>query len=347
MRKIKTAVAAFGMSGKVFHALLIDTHPSFELTAICERSKNEAEHLYPAAKIVKSFDELLAISEIELVIINTPDTTHYEYCKRALLANKHVVVEKPFVFTVAEGEELVTIARERNRRLAVFQNRRWDGDFITIQKILSENSLGRVVEFQSTMPRFRNFIAPNTWKEQPTQHVGLTYNLGPHLIDQAVVLFGFPDAVFARIEKLRDGSQIDDYFQIQLFYPKLEVTLKASYLMREETPRFAIHGTLGSFVKYGLDPQEDALKAGKRPVNKHWGEDKPAKWGVLHTEINGEIVRYPVETEKGNWLAYYDNIAEYILNNAPLLTSAEDNLKLIAILEAAFRSHDENCVVYL
>lgn len=346
-RVIKTALASYGVSGRVFHAPLIETHPAFELSVICERSQNEAAKRYPDAQIVRSFDELLAIDDIELVVINTPDTTHFEFCKKALQAGKHVVVEKPFVFTVSEGEELIACAKAQNRLLAVFQNRRWDGDFLTVQKILAENKLGRLVEFQSTMPRFRNFIVDNTWKEVPDRHVGLTYNLGAHLIDQALQLFGMPTSLYARIRKMRENSLIDDYFQISLHYPTLEVTLKSSYLMREETPRFAIHGTLGSFVKYGNDPQEESLKAGEIPDSRTFGLDKPMKWGMLHTEIDGKIYRQPVETERGNYMAFYDNMADSILNNEPLLTSADENLKLIAILEACFKSHQENRVVNL
>lgn len=346
-QKIKTGLASFGLSGRVFHAPLLAVHGAFELTAICERSTQEAAKKYPDAIITRSFDELLNLPDIDLVVVNTPDTTHAEFCRKALLAGKHVVVEKPFVFTVAEGEELVALANRQQRMLAVFQNRRWDCDFLTVQKILENQLLGRVVEFQSTMARFRNYIPANTWKEEPTRHVGLTYNLGPHLIDQALVLFGMPLAVFARINKLRDNSQIDDYFQISLIYPSLEVTLKSSYLMREETPRFAIHGTLGSFIKYGNDPQEESLKNGESPISPGFGADKPMKWGLLHTERDGKPYRQPVETEKGNYAAFYDNIAASVLNNEEPLTSAAENLKLIAILEACLRSNAENRTVFL
>ncbi|MDD2797499.1 MAG: Gfo/Idh/MocA family oxidoreductase [Bacteroidales bacterium] len=347
MRKIKTGIASFGMSGRVFHAPLLHANPAFELSAICERSKNEASALYPTIKTVNSFAELISIEEIELIIVNTPDTTHYEFCKVALLANKHVVVEKPFVFTVKEGEELISLSKRQNKLLTIFQNRRWDGDFLTVQKIINETRLGRIVEFQSSMQRYRNFVVPNTWKEEANRHVGLTYNLGSHLIDQAIVLFGMPSGIFAQIEKLRDNSQIDDYFQIQLMYPKLVVTLRAGYLMREETPRYTLHGTMGSYVKYGLDPQEEQLKNGTIPVGENWGANDETKWGILHTEENGKIVRQSLKTENGNYNEFYNQVAECILNDAKSPIDATENLKLIAILEAAFLNHEQNRVIFL
>ena len=261
MKQIVTGLAAYGMSGSLFHAPFISINPGFELKYIVERTKNNAKERYPDTGIVRSFDELLAVPEIELVVVNTPDVTHYEYTKKALLAGKHVVVEKPFVFTVKEGYELIELANEKSRVLCVFQNRRWDGDFLTIRKLLESGVLGRVVEFSSSYQRYRNFIQQQTWKEVADNRVGITYNLGSHMVDQAVVLFGMPEAVYADIDKLREGSVVDDYYYIQLIYPKQKVSLRASYLVREETPRYYIHGTEGSFVKYGIDPQEDLLKA--------------------------------------------------------------------------------------
>ncbi len=266
MDKIRTGLAAFGMSGQVFHAPFISTNPHFELTAVVERSKELSRAKYPQSRIVRSFDELISMDELDLVVVNTPDSSHYEYARRALEAGKHVIVEKPFTTTVEEGNELVTLAEEKGLALSVYQNRRWDCDFLTVKEILAKGFLGRLVEFESTFPRYRNFIKPNTWKETGENGGGLTYNLGAHVIDQAVQLFGMPEAVFADIATLRTGGKVDDYFIIHLLKPakapEVRITLKASYLMCENEPRFVLHGTEGSFVKYGLDPQEaDLTKA--------------------------------------------------------------------------------------
>lgn len=257
MNKIKTGLAAYGMSGQVFHAPFISTNPHFELTAITERSKNLARERYPQARIVRSFDELLEVDGLELVVVNTPDSSHYEYARRALEAGKHVIVEKPFTQTVEEANELVALAAGKGLTLSVYQNRRWDSDFLTVKEILAKNLIGRLVEFESTFPRFRNFIKQGTWKETGEAGGGMTYNLGAHVIDQAVQLFGMPQAIFADIATLRDNGVVDDYFIIHLLKPSkapdVRITLKASYLMCEREPRFILHGTEGSFVKYGLD----------------------------------------------------------------------------------------------
>ena len=283
--KIKTGLASYGMSGQVFHAPFISIHPQFELTAITERSKNLSKERYPEVRIVRSLDELLAIDEIELIIINTPDITHYEYTKMALNAGKHVVVEKPFTKTTAEGEELIALAKEKKRMLGVYQNRRWDADFLTVKEIIENGKIGRIVEFESTFARYRNYIQAGNWKEQDG---GMTYNLGSNLIDQCVCLLGLPEAIFADIGILRDGGVVDDYFMIHLLRcakaPEVRITLKASYLMRDPEPRFVVHGTDGSYVKYGVDNQEELLKNGALPDTADWGVETRQAWGTPNTE---------------------------------------------------------------
>lgn len=240
MDKIKTGLAAFGMSGQIFHAPFISTNPAFELTAVTERSKELSKERYPEARIVRSFEELIALDELELIVVNTPDSTHYEYARQALEAGKNVIVEKPFTTTVEQGQELVDLARSKGLAISVYQNRRWDSDFLTVQEVLDKGLLGRLVEFESTFPRYRNFIKPGTWKETGSLGGGLTYNLGAHVIDQAVQLFGVPEAVFADIDIIRTGGMVDDYFVIHLFRPSkaphVKVTLKSSYLCANLNP---------------------------------------------------------------------------------------------------------------
>lgn len=347
MKPIVTGLASYGMSGSLFHAPFISLNNGFDLRFIVERTKNKARERYPDVRILRSFDELIAETEIELVVVNTPDVTHYEYTRRALLAGKHVVVEKPFVFTVEEGYELIELAKEKSLILCVYQNRRWDGDFLTIRKILKSGMLGRVVEFNSSYQRYRNYIQENTWKEKADNRVGITYNLGSHMVDQAVVLFGVPDAVYADIDKLRDGSMVDDYYCIQLIYPRLKVLLRASYLVREETPRYYIHGTEGSFVKYGIDPQEEMLKAGISPAFPEWGKEEETLWGTLNTDINEMHFRGKVETIRGNYSWFYDEVYDAIRNGKSPSTVASEVISLIKILEAAFKSANEKKVIFL
>lgn len=347
MEKISVGIASYGMSGSVFHAPFISNHPGFELNAIVQRSSDSALLRYPDVKLMRSYDELLADGSIRLVVVNTPDVTHYEFVKQALLAGKHVVVEKPFVFNVSEGEELIRIARQKERMLCVYQNRRWDGDFMTVKQVVSSGALGRVVEFQSAYQRFRNYIQPNTWKEKSDKRVGLTYNLGSHMLDQAVVLFGVPQGVYADIARMREGTEVDDYYHIQLIYPDVKVTLRAGYLMREETPRYYIHGTKGSFVKYGLDPQEEDLKKGLSPTLPGWGTDQEATYGMLNTEWNGLHFRGKIETIPGNYMHFYDDVYDSLLSGRAPQADASKVLPVIRIIEAAFESNEKKKVVAL
>ena len=345
MDKIQVGLASFGMSGMVFHAPILTHHPGFQVSKVVERSKNEVQKMYPDITSVRSFDELLDDDNIELVVVNTPDNTHFEYARKALEARKHVIVEKPFVQTIRQGEDLLNLADRTRRILSVYQNRRWDGDFLTIRKIINSQWLGRLVEFESSYMRYRNYIQPNTWKESATQGIGITYNLGSHMIDQAVVLFGMPNAVWADIDNMRTGSEVDDYYLIKLIYTDFKVTLKASYLVREEGPRYTLHGTTGSFLKYGLDPQEEMLKQGGNPSMPDWGKEPESQWGILNTEINGMHVRGKIETVPGNYAAYYDNIYDAIRKHAELEVTPEQALNVIYLIEAVMESNRSGQIV--
>lgn len=351
MEIIKVGLAAYGMSGQVFHAPFISTNPHFKLCKIVERSKELSKERYPNATIVRSFEELIKDPAIELIVVNTPDSTHYEYARLALEAGKHVIVEKPFTSTTEEGEELIALAAEKGLMLSVYQNRRWDADFRTVQEIISKGLLGRLVEYESTFARYRNFIKPNTWKETGESGGGLTYNLGSHLIDQAIRLFGMPEAVFADIATMRTHGKVDDYFMIRFLRPSLapdvKVTLKASYLMREAEPRFVLHGTLGSFVKHGVDKQEAALLRGEMPDQPHWGEETEEEWGLIHTEIDGEEICRKYPGISGNYGGFYQNIFEHLRLGEALQTGARDILNVIRVIEAAYQSQREGKVISL
>jgi scyllo-inositol 2-dehydrogenase (NADP+) len=339
-RKIITGLASYGMSGKVFHAPLLMTNPAFHLKSIVERSKNEVQSVYPSIITLRSFDELLVDPEIELIVINTPDHTHAAYAHKALMAGKHLVVEKPFTFHASEGEDLLNLAHKKKLVLTVFQNRRWDGDFLTIrQLILKQKLLGRLVEYEARYDRYRNFINSDTWKEDPSTGTGTLYNLGSHLIDQALVLFGLPEAVTSDIGILRTDGKVDDYFEVLLHYKQIKVSLKASYLVREPGPRYSLHGTLGSYLKYGTDPQEEALKQGHTPVEAGWGEEPEGCWGILNSEIKGEHYHGKFKTIPGNYQEFYNNLYEAVRHGKELAVKPEEAINVIRVIEAAIKSN--------
>lgn len=342
---IQTALCSYGMSGRVFHAPLLHVHPGFALTYILQRSKQDAKDRFPDIEIKRNLAELLAVEEIELVVVNTPEPTHFPFAKQALEAGKHVVVEKAFTPTAAEAEELVDLAKTHNRLISVYQNRRWDSDFLTVQHVIRERMLGRLVEYEAHYDRYRNYIQTGTWKEEQQPGAGILFNLGSHLIDQALSLFGMPERVFADIQIQRTGGRVPDHFEIILFYPKMKATLRAGYLVREPGPKYILHGTEGSFQKYGLDTQEQALKEGVWPGNPGWGEEPEEIWGTLNTQVNGLHVRGKVESLKGNYLAYYDNIHAAIRHDQALIVSGEDGLKVIQIIEAAQESAARGIIV--
>ena len=338
MQSIKTGIASFGMSGLVFHGPLLQANAGFQLDVIVERSRNESSKIYPEARVVRSFEQLCKEDSIELIIVNTPDPTHYDFCKMALEHGKHVVVEKPFTQAYSQAMELAELAERKGLVLSVFQNRRWDGDFLTVQKVIHEKMLGRLVFFEAHFDRYRNFIQEGTWKEDSSTGTGTLYNLGSHLIDQALVLFGKPHSVIADIRAFRQGSSIDDTFELWLNYDDVKVSVCGSYLVREPGPRYILHGTEGSFLKWGIDPQEEALKKGQLPGGPDWGEDNPDDYGLLNTTLKGQDVRQKVTTLPGNYLAYYNNIYDVIRQKDTLAVTAQQAAFSIRVIEAAFES---------
>ena len=340
MLPIKTGIASYGMSGLVFHAPLLHVHPGFEIEKIVERSYKGSKERYPNVSVVRSYEELLLDESLELIIVNTPDATHFEYCKMALEANKNVVVEKPFTMKVSEAEELISLSKRKEKLLSVFQNRRWDGDYLTVKKIIQKELLGRLVSFESHFDRYRNFIQPDTWKEEPNIGAEIVYNLGAHMIDQAYELFGMPESVSADIGIQRTDGKVDDFYNVILRYDDIHANLKSSYMVREEGPRYILHGTEGSFLKWGLDPQEDALKAGRYPDEKDWGVEPRKLWGKLNTEFNGVHYTGRIETIPGNYLSYYDNIHDAIREGKELIVKPEQSLDLMRLIEGAIESNE-------
>jgi scyllo-inositol 2-dehydrogenase (NADP+) len=346
-KKINAALCSFGMSGWVFHAPFITAHPGFNFYGVWERTKNLAQEKYPGVKTFRSYEEMLADKEIELIVVNTPSYTHYEYAKKSLEAGKHTIVEKPFTATIAQAKELVALAKKNNVKLSVFQNRRWDSDFKTVKKIVDEGSLGEIKEAEMHYDRYNPALSPKLHKETPGPGAGCMYDLGPHVIDQALYLFGMPDAVFADSAITRPTSKVDDYFEILLYYPTKRVRLKASYFVREPFPSFVVHGSLGSFLKSRADIQEPQLQASVKPGSADWGVEPESAKGLLHTERNGTVIKEYVPTLVGNYGEYYEGIYNALRHNKPMPVTGEDGVNTITIIETAFASSKEKKVIEL
>lgn len=339
-RIIKTALASYGMSGFVFHAPFLHIHQGFELTTILERHRSDSKEKYPYCKIVRNYKEILDDKEIELIVVNTPDHLHYSMAKEALLAGKNVIVEKPFTQLSIQAAELIGIAKEKKKILSVYHNRRFDGDSLTVQQILKNGILGRIVEYEAHYDRYRKNIAAS-WKEKPETGASIVYNLGSHLIDHTLFLFGKPQEVWAKIDKIRDSALTDDFLDIKLIYQGMVASLKASYLVKEAGPRYMIHGTNGSFIKSGSDPQEEELKRGIFPTGPEWGKDAESDWGLLNVDTGEKEERKLIETIPGNYMKYYDNIYNALRIGEDLSVKAEQGLDVIRIIEAAYKSSSE------
>jgi len=346
-QKIRTALASFGMSGQVFHGPLLKINSNYEVIQVFERSKNLSEKLFPEAEIVRSFSEILKNQEVELVIINTPDWLHYEMTRDALKAGKHVVVEKPITQRSHRAEELLQLAKEKNVLLTVFQNRRWDNDFLTVQKVIESGNLGRLIEFESHFDRYRTFIKPDTWKEEGDEYVGVLHNLGSHMVDQAYVLFGMPKAVNAYLKIVRREGKVADYYDIRMEYEGFSAILKCSYLVKEPGPRYSIFGEYGTFHKWGIDNQEEKLKAGELPGDDDWGTEPEKEWGTLVYGKEGLEFIGKVQTVAGNYGAFYENVYDALRNGADLAVKPEQTIDVLKILEACLESNKTKKMVYL
>ncbi len=346
MKTIKAALLSYGMSGKVFQAPFLELHPGFELVGSWERSKKLIQEDYPHVKSYASIDEILA-DDVDLVVVNTPIETHFEYTKKVLEAGKHAIVEKAFTSTVAEAEELAALAKANGVKLAVFQNRRWDSDFKTVRQVLVDGSLGEIVEAEFHFDRYNPLLSRKQHKETVNSGSGILKDLGPHIIDQALYLFGFPKAVFADIRITRENSVVDDWIDVVLYYTDLRVRLKASFFVREPNPAYVLHGKRGSFLKHRGDVQEDDLKVMKKPNLDTWGTEPLEKEGFLHTEIDGKIMHGKIPTLQGNYYDFFDGVYNAIVNDTLEPVTAEEGASVMQIIEAAILSNKEKRVVDL
>jgi predicted dehydrogenase len=339
---IGVGIVGWGFASTTFHAPLIQATPGMRLVAV---SSGRADVLGTDAlpfAVEPTPQALFARKDIDLVIIPTPNDTHHPLAVEALAAGKHVVVDKPFTLTVTQADDLIERARHARRLLSVFHNRRWDGDFMGLKKVLGSGVLGRVTHLESHFDRYRPDVRQR-WRESAELGGGLWYDLGPHLLDQTLQLFGQPQALWLDTQVQRDGAVADDWFHCLLRYPDLRVVLHASALTASVAPRFVVHGTAGSYTKHGLDTQEDALKAGRTPGDTDWGRDPLP--GQLTLRQGSGVIQQTVEPLAGNYLPYYEGVRDAILQGNPLPVTASEARDVIRLIELGLQSHASGCWV--
>ncbi len=358
-QQINVGIIGFGLGTRVFHAPFVSAVPGLHLSAILQRKGDEAAQAYPAARIVRSPEELFADPDLGLIVVSTPNETHYDLAHKALTAGKHVVIDKPFAATSDEALALIALAASKGLVVAPFHNRRWDGDFKTVRQLVETGKLGRLVTFESHFDRYRPIPREGTWKEAGNPANGLLFDLGPHLVDQALALFGDPASITASVRTDRDGTAIEDAFDITLAFPTwqghgLLAHCRSSMIACDAAPRFLLHGTAGSFKKYGLDPQEPTLLAGARPpilseAPDSWLTEDESLWGTLTIAPvladPATLVKTKVETAPGDYRGFYANVRDAISGAATLAVSSEEGYKVIKLLELARVSSAEGRTV--
>ncbi len=343
---IGVGVVGFGLAGRAFHSAVISHVPGLRLAAIVQRTGDQAAQTYPETRIVRSFDELLTMPDIRLVVVASPNHTHFDFAKRALLAGRDVLVDKPFANSIAEAVELVQLARAKGRVLTVYQNRRFDGDFAAIRELVAAGSLGRIVNFETHYDRYRPNLKPGVWREQTGPGNGIWFDIGPHLIDHAMVLFGEPEAITADIRIVRDHAVADDCFDVVLHYPnKLRATLSSSILAAATRPRFVLQGTLGTFIKQSFDPQEVGLRFDRIPANGPWGAEPEENWGVLTTPEGDAFKTRRIAGLPVDYRNFYANLRDVLLGTAQLEVSPQAALNVMQVLELARQSSAKRCTV--
>jgi scyllo-inositol 2-dehydrogenase (NADP+) len=331
-KPIVTALLAYGMSGKVFHAPFLATNKGFELYSVLERNEKKAVKDYPNLKSYDTIADLLSDEKIELIVVNTPNNTHFDYAQKALEAQKHVLIEKPATTTPQEFETLLALAKKVNRKVFVYQNRRWSSDITSAKGIINSGKLGDIVEFHLRFDRYRFAIGAKSFKETPIPSSGIWYDLGAHLVDQAISIFGKPISHYRQKETYRDNSQVDDYAFMHIIFPnKVNVFITTSMLVADAQAGIVIHGTKGSYIKEFCDEQENQLVEGMSPLDVNFGKEKPNKEGKL-TYLNAEgekIVEY-IASGKGNFNALFDEVYQAIRHNKPF---SVDNQQIIEQLK--------------
>lgn len=342
---IRTGIIGYGLSGRVFHAPFIDVGEGYELTKISTANLdriNQVKERYPQTTIVPDGNGIINDPDIDLVLVTSPNTDHFRWAREALLAGKHVVVEKPFTVTVAEADELIEIAKKQQKILTVYHNRRFTSDTKTVKKILDSGLLGEVTDYETHFDRYRPDPRPGgAWREDPLPGSGIFYDLGSHLIDQALWFFGMPDAVTANIDFRRPWAKADDNFDVRLHYPTFTATLKSGTICKIPGPTYQIHGMNGSFIKYGLDVQEATVDGGAIPQGKDWGREPENIWGTINVEYQGVKIQGKVESEHGDYREYFINLRDAICGKVEIAVKPEEARDVMRIIELAFQSSEQ------
>jgi predicted dehydrogenase len=337
---IDVGLVGFGFAGQVFHAPVIHATEGVRLAAIVS-SKVERDDRYPEVTFVQNVEQMLAIEHIRLIVIATPNSSHFEIARQCMVAGRDVVVDKPFTTTLKDARLLVQLAAELGRFITVYQNRRWDGDFKTVQNLIAQGVLGRVASFESNFDRFRPALKANAWRERAELGAGVLFDLGPHLIDQALVLFGIPDAITADVRIEREVARVDDAFDVVFHYKNMRAVLGASMLAASPRPTYHILGTGGSFIKHGLAPQEEALKQGRSPREPNWGTEGPEMWGKIISPERSE----PVPTLAGDYRGFYENVRDALRGRAELAVTPQQALNVMQAITLAFESSKRRCTL--
>jgi len=332
---IRVGLIGYGYASKTFHAPLIVGTPGMTLAAVSSSDASKVHADWPNVTVVSDPKQLFNDPSLDLIVIPTPNDTHFPLARAAMEAGKHVVVDKPFTVTLSQARELEAMAKSRGLVLSVFHNRRWDSDFLTVKGLIAEGKLGEVSYFESHFDRYRPQVR-NRWREQAGPGSGIWYDLGPHLIDQALVLFGVPVSITVDMAQLRPDAQTTDYFHAVLTYPQRRVVLHSTMLAAAESARYIVHGTRGSYVKFGLDPQEDRLKAGERPPQEEWGYDM--RDGVLTLAVGDELDAQTLLTVPGNYPAYYAAIRDALNGQGENPVPASQAIRVMELIELGIES---------
>lgn len=344
---IRVGLIGFGLAGQAFHAPMIRGVAGMELACVLERHTDNAKKRYPEVRIVRTLDEMLSDKTIQLCVVATPNDSHFSYTKACLEADRDVVVDKPFTPTMAEAQQLIRLAQQRRRLITVYQDRRWDGAFLTVKKLVAAEALGKVAEYEARFDRFRLGPKPGAWREiADFPAAGVLWDLGPHVLDGAMVLFGEPESIWATAFCQRPTSTVDDAFDVQMIYPGLRATLRARIIAYAPGPHLLLHGTEGSFVKYGMDPQEEILRGPNCPDGLDWGEnwglEPEDRWGTL-SRVNETPRKIP--TERGDYRCFYANVRDAMEKKAPLDVPPDQALRTMRALLLAHKSSREGRVV--
>jgi predicted dehydrogenase len=338
-RAVRCGVIGFGLAGRIFHAAVIRATEGVELAGIVQRSGDDAERAYPGVPIYRTVESLLADAALDVAVVATPNSSHVPLAAQCLQAGKHVVVDKPAGVSSEEIEPLFQAARDAGRRVFVYHNRRWDGDFLTVRRLLEDGRLGSVRVFESHFDRFRPALRPAAWREAPLPGSGILLDLGSHLADQALALFGPPEAVWGDVRAERAGSRVDDAFDLRLYYPELTVWLRSSSLAPTPAVRFLVQGTDGCYRKYGLDPQEDALRAGDLFRTHPWGAEPERAWGAITgMGPSGAPACTAVPTAAGDYRGFYENLRDTLHGEAEQAVTLVDAWKALRVLELGRQS---------